>query len=229
MPKPDKDISGKIVDFLREKGGEAEIGLIGTAKRFNSHPGTISHILERLSGCGIIRKTAEPNLTGTKRPARYALDEQFKGGDSWREALKRKSSGGKAETGPSVIAKPSEQPTPTKVPDDEKCHSEECLKARKVFLEELVDTFERLKISQEENQVLSLDVEKLQKEVGDLRNEAEKRGDACHKLRNDVDQLKSRLLTLRAKTSQLPATGRKLKFDDSGAVILPGERLPDRS
>ena len=212
MPKTGKDITGKIIAFLRERGGETEIGLIEAGKRFDCHPGTVSHVLDRLIECEVIKRTAEPDLTGTKKPARYALDERFKEDDGWREILKRKSS----------------QPGPTKA-SGEACHSEECLRARKVLLEELLGTFERLKTSQEENQDLRSAVEKLQKEVGDLRSEAEKKGNACHQLRNDVSQLESRLRALRIQTFQPSATGKKLKFDGSGTVILANEGLPDRS
>ncbi len=216
MPKPGKDIAWKIVNLLREKGGETEIGLIGAGKWFDCHPGTVSHILGRLIECKVIKRTAEPDLTGTKRAARYALDERFKEGDNWREALKRKSS----------------RSAPTEAPD-EACHGEECLRARKVLLEELLGTFERLKVLQEENQTLGSAVDRLQKEVGDLRSEAEKKGNVCHQLRSDVNQLESRLRALRIQTSQPPTTARavvkELKFDGSGAVILSGEGLPDRS
>ncbi len=213
MPKSGKDIAGKIVDLLREKGGETEIGLIGVAKKFDSHPGTASHILKRLIECGIIKKTAEPDLTGTKRPARYALDERFKEGDSWREALKRK---------------PSRQPTPAEVASEEPC-SEGCLRARKILLVELVEVHERLKTCQEENRALRTTETDLQKRIEDLEGEAKSRGNACHQLRSDVEQLQSRLLTLRAQTSKPPSprAAKKLMIDGSGVVILPGERLPD--
>lgn len=220
MPKPGKDIAGKIVNLLREKGGETEIGLIGTGQRFNCHPGTISHILERLIERKIIKRTAEPVLTGTKRPARYALDERFKEGDDWREALKRKSSGGESGTSPSKVS-------------DGACHSEECLRARKVLLEELVGTLETLKALQEKNRTSRLTEADLRRRITDLESEAESRGKACLQLRKDVGLLESRLLTLKKQTSQPPkAAGvavKELKFDSSGAVILSGERLPDVS
>lgn len=214
MPKANRDITGKIISFLREKDGETEIGLNEAAKKFNSHPGTVSRIFKRLIECGVIERTADPDLTGTKRPARYALNDQFREGDSWREALKRK---------PSQPA-----PAPAKT-SHEACHSEECLRARKVLLEELVGVHERLKASQEENQILRSTVEELQNRVKDLEGEIQSRSSACHKLRDDVNRLDARLRTLRSQTSKLPppVTAKKLMADGFGVVTLPSEGLPD--
>lgn len=222
MPKTNKDIAGKIVSFLREKDGEIEIGLNEAAKKFNSHPGTVSRIFKRLIGRGVIERTADPDLTGTKKPARYALATLFREGDGWREALKRKSSGGKSKTGPGVAAKHSERQTP------ERLCNEECLGARKVLLGELVEALERLKDSQEENRVLHLTVAELNNKVTELEDEIKSRGGACRQLREDVGKLETRLLTLRVQTSKPPsAAGKTLRADNSGTIILPSEGMPD--
>lgn len=219
MPKSaNNNIASKIIAFLRETAGhEVEMGISSASTKFDCDPPTICRTLGRLRNAGIIKVTTGLNH---QRPNRYALNEEFREeGDGWREALKlkRKSSGGK-----------SEQSVPAKAPVNGR-HDEECLGARKVLLEELVETHERLKAAQKEIQALRSTAAGLQKRVEDLEGEIESRNGACRQLRNDVNQLETRLLALRSQTSKpLPkATGKNLTLDGSGVIIMPNEGLPD--
>ncbi len=221
MPKADKDIAGKIVDFLRERGGETEIGLIGAAKRFNSHPGTVSHILGRLIERGIIRKTAKPDLTGTKKPARYALDERFKEGDGWREALKRKFSGGKAETGPDVTAGLPKQPTPVKAHTDD-----ECLQYRIALSRDLVEVYKRLEGAQGQIALLQDEIKAKDKKIEDLAGEIEAEAKARKREVNELATLDLQLRELKGKTS---ISKRLINLDGNGVMIAKSEGLPDRT
>ena len=205
MPKADKDIAGKIIDFLREKGGRAVFNQTKKAADFNCAQTVLGYSSRRLIEAGIVL-TSRPIKRGSHKPVEFILSDEFKEGDSWREALKRKSSGDKAETGPGVPA--------------EVCHSEECLGARKVLLEELLKTLERLKVLQEENKVLRSTEARLQKRIDNLEGEAKSRGNARRQLASEVTSLESRVGKLRTQT---------MSFDDSGVVILRGEERPDRS
>lgn len=226
MPE-NKDIAGKIIAFLRERGGEAEIKKEDTRK-FGCHFSVVYRALKKLKKAGIINVIAAP--VHKKHPTRYKLDEKFREGDGWRDALKQKPAGDRTGAGPDVTAPPRERPIqPEGAERAEGCHNEECLRARKALLEELVGVFGTLRASQEENQALRSTATELQKKVKDLEDEIKNRGSACHQLREDVKRLESQLRALRVQTSQPPAAGTKLRFDGSGVVILPGEGLPDRS
>ena len=231
MPKADKDIAGQIINFLRQNGGEAEIGLIGAGKRFDCHQGTVSHILCRLIERKVIKRTAEPNLTGTKRPARYALDERFKEGDGWREALKRKSSGGKAEAGPGITAGLSEQSTPA-IPA--KAHTDEgCLKYRVALSRELVEVYEGLeeargRIARLQNEIGQLqdEIKVKDRKIEDLTGELEAEAEARKREINELAFMDLQLRKLRDKTSN---PGKRIRFDGSGVIIAESEGLTDGS
>ncbi len=221
MPKSSGDLAGMIIALLREKGGETEIGLIGAAKRFNSHPGTISRVIGRLIECEIIKKTAEPDLTGTKKPARYALDEQFKEGDGWREALKRKSSGGKAEAGPGITAGLPKQPTPAKAHTDD-----ECLQYRITLSRDLVEVYKRLEEAQDQIVRLQDEIKAKDKKIEDLTSEIEAEARARRKEVEELATLELQLRELRGKTSD---PKKLISLDNNGVIIARGEGLPDRS
>lgn len=220
MPES-KNIAEKIITFLRKKGSEAEVGGKNTAGMFGCHLSVVCRTLERLKAAGVIKAVTVP---APHRPIRYALNKEFREGDGWREALKRKFSDGKSDDSR------SKQSTPVKTPKGGTCN-DECLGVRKALLAELVGVYERLRVSQEENRTLHQNVAELQKRVGDLEDDIKSRNSVCRQLRNDVNQLETRLRELRNQTSQPPlprVTGKNLMLDNSGVVTMPNEGLPDR-
>lgn len=236
MPGPGKDIIGKIVDFLRENGGEASIMAPETAERLDCRIGTLTYSLKRLKSLGIIDilSIKQGELDRRTKIMNLALTTGLGEGDDWREKLKRKPAGSKTEAGANDGA-PVIKSHPAKKPDGEGCNSEGCLRARKILLEDLVKTYERLKGLQGENETLrstetklKSKIEELERKVEELERDLESKRKVCDELRDDVNTLDSQLRKLRAETSQSPkAVEKNLNFDRSGAVILPNEGPPD--
>ena len=214
-----KDVVEKIIDFLRKNDGRAVISQTKDAKpKFGCTLSLLNYWLHKLLEAGVIKTSKQ--LKAGVRKVEFVLAEEFREGDSWREALKQKSPSKGPEAGPAEV-------------HGSKCQNEECLRAREVLLEELVGTFRRLKTSQEDNRFLRSGILKLQKELTnmrqelrDLRDENKKKTKANLERRVEVEKLEAQLQKLRNQTSQRGAT---MNFDDSGVMILPNEGLPDRS
>lgn len=81
MPGKGKDLVGQIVAYLRDRGGEAELGLGRTSKVFGCTSGGLCISLRVLRERGIIVKMAD----GASKKGKYCLAEQFREGESWRE------------------------------------------------------------------------------------------------------------------------------------------------
>ncbi len=220
MPTADKDITGKIIDFLRKEGGEAEIRLRLAAGEFKVHPGSVSHILHRLIEVGIIR-VMERGRHGSRVPTRYRLDEQFKEGDGWREALRRKSSDGKAEAGPGINAESSGQPTPAKAHTDD-----ECLQYRITLSRDLIEVYKRLEEAQGQIVRLQDEIEAKDKKIEDLTGEIEAEAVARKREVNELAALDLQLHELKGKTS---ISKRLINFDGNGVMIAKSEGLLDRT
>lgn len=81
MPGKGKDLVGQIVAYLRDRGGEAELGLGRTSKVFGCTSGGLCISLRVLRERGIVVKMAD----GASKKGKYCLAEQFREGESWRE------------------------------------------------------------------------------------------------------------------------------------------------
>lgn len=221
MSAAGKDVMGKIIDFLRERGGEADIGaspkiLAG----LDCTSSTLGYALKTLSASGVIKKVRD--RVPPSRIARHALNEPFEKGDSWREVLKRKSSDNEPEAGPSSTPQPSRRPSRVKVHDDKKC-----LEVRKALLQEVINAYQKLDAAQKmviqlqkTNQSLRVEKEELQKKL-----EVEEQDSL--KLVNDVAALETQARGLRIQTSRADNDIRRV--DQSGILMLRDEDPPDRS
>lgn len=215
-----KDVMGKIIAFLRANGREVNVGASTTmATSFSCSVQAIFYALDKLATAGVIKKVKDS--IPRKQGACYTLNEQFETGDGWREALKKKSHGGK----------PKAEPAPEV--HDRGC-SEECLRLRKTLLLELADVYSRLKTCQEElgtcqgeKRALESENETLKARIIELEGLAQKRSTAYRQLKDEVSGLTERVRRLRAQTSPPPVAERTVEVDGSGAMILPGEGLPD--
>lgn len=129
MAGPGKKVAEQIVNFLRKNGGEADISGREDATEFGCHFSCVHRILKRLISVGVVKKLS--SAVYGERPARYALNEGFKEGDSWRELLKRQSKTEKAEK---VGAKPIEIAQPIQAGGDGKNSSAAILELSRELL-----------------------------------------------------------------------------------------------
>lgn len=227
MPKADKDITGKVVDFLRKNGGEAVIhsSRVKAKELFGCWDSSLTFALNKLLGADVIEYVGKKNGIFNV----YKLGPEFLEGDSWREVLKRKSSGGKAEAGPDIVVGSPEKSIPVGEHTDEGC-----LKYRVALSRELVEVYGRLEEAQSQITLLKSEIDRLQdrvevkeRKIEELAGELEAETGARKREANDLAVLELQLRELRSKTSN--SSSKRIGLDSNGVIIARGEGLPDRA
>jgi len=220
---PGKDIAGKIVDFLREKDGNARVSMKEATNQWACSVQAAYYSLAKLRKAGIVKvlRKEEEKSDNRFRAVELALIDEYREGNSWRKALKRKSSGGESGASPGITARLPKQPTPAKAHTDD-----ECLQYRITLSRDLLEVYKRLKDAQGQIARLQDEIGAKDKKIEDLTGEIEAEAKARKREVEELATLELQLRKLRNKTSD---PGKRIRFDGSGVIIAEGEGLTDGS
>jgi hypothetical protein len=141
MPKAGKDIAGKIVDFLREKGGRAVIVQTKLARELDCNAASVSVAFHKLLDRGVVIETSGRSSKGRQMGTEIILPDEFKEGDNWRALMRRQSGRAKTEETKSAVIL---QPAPVGG------HDGTCQQFRHAILQELVGVYKELETARKE-------------------------------------------------------------------------------
>lgn len=210
MPGAGKDVAGMLVQYLRKNEGSARVVLSDLAGQFNVSQPAICYSFKRLLTSDVIRVVSGEykkgrHKGGSEKAPTISLNSCFMEGDEWRKAM---AAAPKQPKTPSGIKAPAPAPL-TRSGKSEKSN----IGSNKELLQELVNVYGKLKVSQHEISLLESTNETLRSRIVEISEELKTAERQRHQEAEDIANLEIQLRQARQE-----AGGKKVLMNRNGQI-----------
>lgn len=211
----DKGLAEKVVQQIRQNGGQMEFGTARFAKEWSCAQSRLCVILRRLLDRDIIAVVGGCFASG--RRSTIAMTEAFREGDSWLNIYRNKTSDDCKKENKSFAT----PPTDTKEVSGRKT---EDIASRLSLLQEIVDLYQRLQKEQQSNAPLRAEIAALEEQNRILRSENALLQEQFEWAKKDRERHKQN-----AATMERELTAQRNQLRRETARVAPAKILMDGS